>query len=463
MRKRRRFLPRLSAQAGAGLLLLSLCALVPAVHAAWTIEAADTLGNTGYRTHLVLDAAALPHVAFTRVDPYQLLYATRSSAGTWTTETVDANEGNAESFYNSIALDQQGVPHIAYYSGAGRLSYATRGASGQWSSKVVDADSLVGKTPCLAIASTNRAYISYFDERHGHLKLAMQTANGWTTTVLDSTGVVGWDTSLALDVRDVPHIAYHEWVTGQLRYLVVGSIPQVVDEPGPFPTLYNTSLALDAASLAHISYLEATHFDLRYATQKASTGWTLATLDTTGETGGHTSLALDHAELPHISCHDRTQGNLRYASLQSDGVWRLETVDGLADSVGEMTSLALDAQGDPHITYLDKTNTNLDYAVDPTWTEISGPASDASHKMHFAAEVSVSRDVTLTWAIPHATPQLRIDAFTVDGRYLDSLWNAATAPGSVTLRWTPPPTIHGIVFLVARWGGADAVTRCIVL
>lgn len=463
MPTRRRFLPPLSTLTGAMVLLLYLSTQVPAVHAAWTIEAADTLGNTGYRTHLVLDAAGLPHVAFTRIEPYELLYATRSAAGTWTTETVDANDGNAESFYNSIALDQQGVPHIAYYSGAGRLNYATRGATGQWSTKIVDADSLVGKTPSLAIASSNRAYISYFDERHGDLKLATQNANEWTTTVLDSAGVVGWDTSLALDVRDVPHIAYHEWVTGQLRYLVVGSIPQVVDEPGPFPTLYNTSLALDGAALAHISYLEATHLDLRYAVQKTGSGWTLATPDTTGATGGHTSLALDHAGLPHISYHDRTQGNLRYASLQSDGLWRLETVDGLADSVGEMTSLALDAQGDPHITYLDKTKTNLAYAVDPTWTEISAPASDATDRVHFAAVVSVSRDVLLTLAISHLLPQLRIDAFTVDGRYLDSLWNAATSPGSVTLRWTPPPMTHGIVFLVARWGGHAAVTRRIVL
>lgn len=438
------------------------CLCLDSARAQWTISAADTAGLTGYRSHLALDASGSPHVAYTRMEPFALLYAWRSASGAWETETVDAANGSAESFYNALALDGRGLPHIAYSSGAGHLNYASRDSAGTWTIRTVDADSLVGKTPSLALTSETRAVISYFDERRGRLKLAVETAVGWTLSVLDSTGVAGWDTALALDARELPHIAYHERVTGQLRYIVLGSPPQVVDEPGPFPSLYNTSLALDAAGMAHISYLDAAHLDLRYAAQRSGGAWALESPDTTGETGGHTSLALDHQGLPHISYHDRTHGDLRYASRAGDGTWTLETVDGVADSVGEMTSLALDAQDGPRITYLAKVAANLDFAEGPRATGIR-PPSPATPRLSLRLRAGVLR---ITAHIEEAAEDLRVDAFTASGCRV-ARWDVGAQPaGPLDLALPVPRDLPaGLLYCRMRdghhlpWSGAVVAGR----
>ncbi len=438
-------------------ILTSVC--VRPATAQWAITAADTLGTCGFRTHLALDAAGQPHIAFMRMEPYQLLYATRAAAGEWRVEIVDTAT-TPEAFYSAIALDSKGTPHIAYSTDSGHLGYATRDSVAGWQLSTVDADSLVGLTPSLAFDAGDRAVISYYDARHGDLKLAQQTLGGWSVATLDTTQNAGWDTSLALDARDLPHIAYHERDTGELRYLVLGGGSEVVDEPGPFPTLYNTSLRLDAAGEPHISYLGATHLDLRYAV-RAGGAWTFATPDSSGETGGHTCLALDHSGLAHISYHDRTRGNLRYASQRADGSWNLETVDGQADSVGEMSSLALDGRDAPHISYLDKTYGNLAYAEGPEAVSVPRPSARADATRW---SVAVRNGVAELIFVPPAaaTEPLVVDALAVTGRRLARLWNGPPSPdGSLRLRWTPPRGC--VAYVIAhRPGRGSWATRVFV-
>ena len=112
-----------------------------------------------------------------------------------------------------------------------------------------------------------------------------------------------------------------------------------------------TSIALDASNKVHISYSGNT--DLKYATNSSST-WVTETVDSIGEVGAFTSLALDGSGNPHISYHDRTNEDLKYAHY--NGSWQIQTVysDG---SVGRRTSLALDSNDNPHIAFYGYANT----------------------------------------------------------------------------------------------------------
>ena len=86
---------------------------------------------------------------------------------------------------------------------------------------------------------------------------------------MDSAGIVGAYTSLALDASGHPHISYHDYVNEALKYAAwSGSSWDVETVDAPDRTGLYTSLALEADGYAHISYFDATSRDLRYTTTR---------------------------------------------------------------------------------------------------------------------------------------------------------------------------------------------------
>ena len=86
-----------------------------------------------------------------------------------------------------------------------------------------------------------------------------------------------------------------------------------------------TSLALDSSGKPHISYTSLFNIDLYYASWTGS-GWNIETVDSAGDVGYFTSLALDSSGKPHISYNDNANDDLKYASRTESG-WINETVD----------------------------------------------------------------------------------------------------------------------------------------
>ncbi|MGW8250462.1 MAG: hypothetical protein ACWGO1_07450, partial [Anaerolineales bacterium] len=346
----------------------------------WHFEQADAALNTGQRSSLALDSSGDPHISYLDKANSAPKYA-RCSWGVWNIQTVDIQDSAGE--YSSIALDAEGHAHISYsyYKGGippnRDLRYAHWDGN-QWIKETVDTAEAGGQFNSIALDEAGIPHISHYDG--AHLRYAYKAGSDWITTTLDSNGNVGAYSSIAVDSDGWAHIGYYQSVDfnfGQnIRYIrqnVSGWQSQLVDN-GSSTGAY-TSLDLDERGFAHISYQDVTYEDLKYAYQDVN-GWHVQTLDWAGEVGGCTSLALDPGEDPHIGYHDFDNKKLKYTYRDSSG-WHTSVVDA-SSNVGCQASLALDSNGYPQFSYFDTNTKDLKYARwdGSSWSALGGGAND---------------------------------------------------------------------------------------
>jgi hypothetical protein len=190
----------------------------------------------------------------------------------------------------------------------------------------------------------------------------------WFSTRVDQAPA--W-TSLALDSKQQPHIAYHEHGTGRLKYAHWdGTTWQKQPVMVPAERMaYATSIALDAQDRPRISFYEEFGLGLLKTRLRfvSWTGeyWELRTIDADEGSGKFQSLALNEAGLPRVAyanVRSETSG-LRFASW--DGrQWSVERLEGREAPI-PMYSVAMAlAPGDiPHIVYSDQRNRLIKHAV----------------------------------------------------------------------------------------------------
>lgn len=180
--------------------------------------------DTGGFSSLRFDAKGNPHISYKYFTGNDLKYAVKK-AGIWKCETVDLN-GDVGS-WSSLALTGTGIPRISYCDKTNHwMKYASK--SGKvWITVVVDKSGNTGRYTSLELDSAGQPRISYYFAGSGDLKYAWREAGTWYTTTVDNgpkigniqgTGVVGVDSSLALDANGYPHISYYDISDGNLRY-----------------------------------------------------------------------------------------------------------------------------------------------------------------------------------------------------------------------------------------------------
>ncbi len=87
------------------------------------------------------------------------------------------------------------------------------------------------------------------------MKYAHDDGTAWQIETVDSTGNVGWYTSLALDSFGLPHVSYYDLTNGDLKYahaICVGVEGVVIDGPpallvGQVGTYLATALPITAS------------------------------------------------------------------------------------------------------------------------------------------------------------------------------------------------------------------------
>ncbi len=246
---------------------------------AWEITTVDADMVAG--PSLVLDSAGIPHLAYCDVRPSPpnapgqgLKYAYWTGNG-WTFEQVDP----AHCEFSSLALDDSGTVHIAYYDVVNDTLMYTALIGLGWRSQIVEASGLY---PSLATDESGISHIVYTSSE-SDVKYGALHGNTWTIQTVDSGIIAG--ASLALDSASNPHLAYcnahpsdpnmpgesleygywtgNEWMIEQV---------DVVQCESP-------SLALDSSDNAHIAYVDTSTNKLKYAEHSSDTTWLIQMIE----------------------------------------------------------------------------------------------------------------------------------------------------------------------------------------
>ncbi len=230
----------------------------------------------------------------------------------------------------------------------------------EWHIEAVDSTGHVGYHTSLALDSSGFPHISYVADGGQTVKYTYWDNSTWQVdTLIDITGGDFYiiNTSLALSSSGEPHISltiadlYLSWIVYSYWD---GSDWQIEEPAGSYSS--NSSLELDSSDYPRLSYT-STH--LEYASWDGS-NWQNEIVDPVSNVLTTTSLELDSSEYPHISYYDIVDDDLLYACWDGSA-WQTETIDSVGQ-VGQCSSLRLDLAQHPHIAYNADTNGDLKYA-----------------------------------------------------------------------------------------------------
>ncbi|MGB0313586.1 MAG: putative Ig domain-containing protein, partial [Poseidonia sp.] len=301
----------------------------------WNKVSVDTSNNVGYYTSIAIDSNDAVHIShFDDTNKYPK-YATCSSgcttASNW--NNVQVETSGAGGYFTSIAIDSNDAVHMSYFRWTNsEFKYATCSSGCTMTSNwnTVSFDSVgslgTGHNPSMAIDSNDGVHVSYFDATNNDLKYATcssgcTTASNWNKVSVDTTGDVGYHSSIGIDSNDGLHISYFDETDDDLKYATCSSgcttasswNNETLDSSTTLTGEY-TSIAIDANDVIHISYFDDTNNDLKYATCSSgcttASNWNKLSVDTSGIVGPYTSIAIDSNDAVHISYDDATNGDL---------------------------------------------------------------------------------------------------------------------------------------------------------
>jgi hypothetical protein len=351
-----------------------------AVPQANAINTLDSAGDMGWYTSVTIGADGLPVISYldnTNGD-LKVLHCGNAACSSGNALTPVDSTGNVGG-YTSVTIGADGLPVISYYDFTnGDLKVAHCGNAVCNSSgnvlTTVDSTGDVGEYTSIAIGADGLPVISYYDKTNGDLKVAhcgnaVCNSSGNTSTTMDSTGDVGYYTSITIGTDGLPVMSYYDLTNSDLKVLHCGNAAcssnntiTPVDSTGDVGKY--TFITIGADGLPVVSYFGVTNANLKVAhcgNVACSSGHLITLLDSAGIVGTDTSITIGADGLPVISYLDFTNNNLKVAhcgdAACSSGNTST-TVDSAGD-VGWFTSITIGVDGLPVISYYDNTNSDL--------------------------------------------------------------------------------------------------------
>ncbi len=287
---------------------------------------------------------------------------------------------NNSGLYNSIAVDSNGNPDIAYYQTASssnsspELRYTYKNSTG-WHTEIVDSTTAgAGFYVSLALDSSNNPHLVYGEvfgmNTTDKLKYAYKDITGWHITILTENSYISYINLVMY--HNLPRISFYNDSAnngqGELQYMYTDgntwSIENVTAKPSGGRM---NSLAVDSSGNPYISYYDINsgpvQGSLRYAIRTPQGVWENTIVDGNildlHNVGMWNSIALDSLGNPHISynANDGGGGILKYASWNGTA-WTIETVSSLKSA---SSKLLLNKANSPIIVYQDVTTGNFEY------------------------------------------------------------------------------------------------------
>lgn len=330
-----------------------------------TVDNAHNLSDMGDRS-LRLTPDNRPRIAYGSSH----LYYAHLEANGWVVDTVDASSGVGK--YASLALDSSEKPYISYFNQTSLDLKVAWWDGSAWKIQTVDPGNSIygaGKFTSIAVDTANHIHVGYLgnDYNYGRympdLKYTYWNGSSWSAQILDNGDAIGGYVSLALDLDNHPHISYFDDdYNNNLKYIQnTGSAWYQITFDYPDKTGYFSSIAVDKDSHVFISYFDETTDRLKMVSFHNDDLYTkIEVVDPDSSAGEYTSIALDSQGRPHIAYYDFINKDLKYA-WWTGSTWIITTVDRTGD-VGKYASLALDGSDLAHISYYDVNNNSLKYA-----------------------------------------------------------------------------------------------------
>ncbi len=178
------------------------------------------------QTSIAIDSLGYPHIAYYDGFLGDLRYAYYDpQQGAWVKEVIDdPPEGDTSQEdlgkWNSIVLDENDNPYIAYSDSTNfkiKLAYNT---DGTWHREM-----LMTQDMCEAYVNilllNDRPFISYFDSTYSDLRLAWKNIDTWQYEIVDSVGITGEYSSMAITPTGALAFAYRSYTYDQVIYRVI--------------------------------------------------------------------------------------------------------------------------------------------------------------------------------------------------------------------------------------------------
>jgi hypothetical protein len=222
----------------------------------------------------------------------------------------------------------------------------------------------------LIIDNDDIVHFCYYDNINGKLKYMKLDKECYADInncpiLLDENGYTGGGCDLGMGADGTVHVAYQEYVSGQLRYMKLdqaclddlANCPLVVEATDQVG-LY-ISIDIDSADNPHIVYYDSGNQRLKYAKLD---GACLAdipncplVLDEAGSNIRYMALALDAQDTAHIAYFHVSGYDLKYMKLDATCLADLancpQIIDGAGTQVGTYVDMRVNQEGVPHILY----------------------------------------------------------------------------------------------------------------
>ncbi len=382
-----------------------------------------------------------------------LSYMTNSGAK-WVASVVDGQGDVGEQ--SSIAVDEDGFVHIAYYDDSnGTLNYANNVEG--WSTAVVDnSSSKVGMYPSIALDSEGFVHISYYDHVNQDLRYATNAGGSWSTDSRDTGGDVGLHSSLTVDVNDSVHIIYLSSTSQNLKYTGNAGgdwVINLVDNSGNIDSRIATDI--DTNGTVHAVYYR--DGELIHAKQNASS-WSRESVESSDVLGEGVSMYIDENDVIYVTYYNTFSSQLKYVN-NANGTWNSSEIIESGNAGGIGNAISVDSNGNERIAYVDSVQSVLKYAERRSgiWmyqkVDLEGCGEDISMaidslgRAHISYFDPVSKDLRYTTSVTFPSPPLNL---TTD---IDS--------EAITLHWDQPVNNGGSPvtnFMIYRGDAADNLT-----